>query len=371
MQFEGYFDESGDLESQPRIFCISGYYFTKPNAAEMKLRWEKALSDYKLPYFHMVDCAHGKGVFKPLSKDDRDRLQRQLIRLIKHYAGPGFSYVFYANRFTPSVQSPDPYTLGVSSAVTEFESFIERNNIDSNSIAYFFESGHKNKGNAYNRVAARIKDAGSSLTFANKEDKPLLQAADLLAWHTTKYVKDRLGEKRKPRKDFLSLMEHRHLFAHHSENEFGERGVGLEEFPFRSGGRSVRLTIEDSGPIAFVREGDKPTPIIPITRVLGWRPGAAEGTCVIFFKQMDWEREFAISLDSRQLTAAYGGAGERHSSFSKRKNRRRLRPQRHTGSDGRRRNLTHIDPADRWKVRNPTDPWSGEGVTQAAAERFT
>lgn len=74
MQFEGYFDESGDLESEPRIFCISGYFFTKPNAAEMDRRWAKALWDYKLPYFHTVDCVHGRGVFKHLSKEDRDRL---------------------------------------------------------------------------------------------------------------------------------------------------------------------------------------------------------------------------------------------------------------------------------------------------------
>lgn len=139
MQFEGYFDESGDLESEPRIFCISGYFFTKPNAEEMDRRWAKALSDYKLP------CVHGRRVFKHLSKEDRDRLQRQLIRLIKHYAGPGFSYVFYANRFTPSEQAPDPYTLGVSSAVIEFQKFVEFNNIDSNSISYFFETVTKTK----------------------------------------------------------------------------------------------------------------------------------------------------------------------------------------------------------------------------------
>lgn len=212
--------------------------------------------------------------------------------------------MFYANRFTPSEQALDPYTLGVSSAVIEFQKFVEFNNIDSNSISYFFETGHKNKGRAYNRVATRIKEAGSSITFAEKGNKRLLHAADLLAWQTTKYVKDRLAETRGPRKDFLSLMEHRHLFAHHSENELGERGVGLEEFPFKAGSHAVRWTIDDSGPITFVREGDRITPIIPITRVFGWRPGNTVGTCVIFFKQMDLEKEFAISLDSRQLSAA-------------------------------------------------------------------
>jgi hypothetical protein len=77
-------------------------------------------------------------------------------------------------------------------------------------MAYFFETGHKNKGRAYNNLAQMIAKMPASLTFAEKQKVRLLQSADLLAWQTAKYVKDALGNTRPPRKDFLSLMEHRH-----------------------------------------------------------------------------------------------------------------------------------------------------------------
>lgn len=51
---EGYFDESGDLDSDPGVFCVSGY-FIKPEAARlMDGEWGAILVDHQIPYFHML-----------------------------------------------------------------------------------------------------------------------------------------------------------------------------------------------------------------------------------------------------------------------------------------------------------------------------
>jgi hypothetical protein len=49
------------------------------------LRWKK------LPYFHMVDCAHGNGVFANLRLDERIAVQTKLIEAIKRHAIQGIA----------------------------------------------------------------------------------------------------------------------------------------------------------------------------------------------------------------------------------------------------------------------------------------
>jgi hypothetical protein len=315
MMYEGYFDESGDIETEG-VFCISGYYLTSQQAIEMDRRWAEVLTDYDLPYFHMVDCAHGAPPFRHLSKDTRIIVVKRLIKIIKENTLRGFSNAFYAGRMSKSIGG-DVYSDAVSTCVTALDTFIRLSGMDSKKTAYFFEAGHKNKGNAYNRVAHHVEKIGASITFAKKEQIRLLQAADLLAWQSTKFLKDRLSQKRQPRKDFLSLMEHRHTFAHLSVDENSEAGLAFEEFPERKQpGSMVRLTIENDGPISFVREGSRDTPIIPVTKVLGWR-AAAGGTISMGFKQLDMQKECEISLDQPRLheaistlinaTSAYAG----------------------------------------------------------------
>lgn len=60
---EGYFDESGDFDEEPKVFCISGYYLVSEAAKEMHEKWGEVLARHNIPYFHMVDCAHGNDAF--------------------------------------------------------------------------------------------------------------------------------------------------------------------------------------------------------------------------------------------------------------------------------------------------------------------
>jgi hypothetical protein len=189
------------------------------------------------------------------------------------------------------------------------------------SIKFFFEQGHDRAGAAYNYLARNIRRKSDSLTFASKQAVPLLQAADLLAWQSSKYAKDYFypkqngGEQRRPpRKDFISLMEHRHTFFHMHMGE--EKTMGVELWPMSMRApSSVGMKIEDDGPILYWREDGDDTPIVPINRPLTWKPGGGRMVYVAFEDMKN--KPFALCLDDRRLiesiylmlqaTSAHGG----------------------------------------------------------------
>ena len=299
--YEGYFDESGDFEKDPKVFCVAGYFIASEEAKAMDERWGDVLREHNLPYFHMVDCAHGVGVFTGREKSERIEVETKLIHLIKTHTLSGFSVLAKGDLFEISEKHPDVYSSCVSTCVTALQSFLEINRIRGN-IAYFFEAGHKNKGRAYNHVAEKIQQLSASLTFAAKEQVRLLQAADLLAWQSTKYTKDRLSKARPPRKDFMSLMEHRHTLAHFDMTD-GEPAIAFEDWPLsRRSQTTAILSLKREGPIPFfIEEGEK-IPIIPVQDVIGWRMGAGRLIYVAFTEAGN--KEFALAFDELGIRGA-------------------------------------------------------------------
>ena len=293
---EGYFDESGDLDTGPRVFSVSGYFIHTEEAVAMNAAWLSVLEEYGLPYFHMVECAGGSGIFKGMSSDQRTELVKRLIALIKRHTLEGFSSICIGDDFQPSERFPDVYSMGVQTCVMAVRSFIDISRLGMDT-AYFFEAGHKASGRAYNLIAAALGQEGSPLTFAGKTQAPILQAADLLAWQTTKYVKDRKSGARPPRKDFESLMEHGHTFAYSQFAPDGESTMGFEFWPLSRRTKSTEsFTADYSGPIHFLRLGDDPRPIIGVQRTLGWAPAPAH-MMLVGVQNLGGGTEFSLLLD--------------------------------------------------------------------------
>jgi hypothetical protein len=82
-EWEGYFDESGSFEEEPGVFCVAGYLIESAQAAAMDQRWGEILAQHNIPYFHMVDCAHGAPPFADMEKAERIEVEMKLIGLIK------------------------------------------------------------------------------------------------------------------------------------------------------------------------------------------------------------------------------------------------------------------------------------------------
>lgn len=305
---EGYFDESGDLNTDPSIFGVAGYFISSDAAEQMDQNWEIVLKKYNVPYFHMVDCASGNGVFKHLPDMDRAEMVKELISLIKKYTAEGFAFLAKADSYEPpNNEQLDPYSYCAAGCAKALGTFLQMNRLDAN-ISYFFEAGHANKGRAYNHIAEKVKRPGDSLTFASKEQKRLLQAADLLAWQATKYAKDYsfarwTGKepKRAPRKDFMSLMEHGHCFMYIDR----EKQLNIELWPMSRRSQETKiLHAGHDGPIYYWREGEDSTPIFPVERSLAFGMGGAKFAYLAFNGFGD--KVFALAFDEIRLFEAVG-----------------------------------------------------------------
>jgi len=305
---EGYFDESGSLEESPGIFCVAGYFVTTEAAKLMDAEWLDVISDYKIPFFHMVDCAPGNEWFADIEKDDRVELVKRLIALIKKYTLEGFAIFARADAYEQPPESPDAYSYCAEACAQALQIFMKMHRVEG-SIAYFFETGHANRGNAYNQIAQKIKRPIDTLTFAQKCRVRILQAADILAWQGTKYAKDWLypqmdgkPPKRQPRKDFQSLMEHSHSFMH-IDISGGRKKMGIELWPLSKRTQyTVAMKVNDEGPVVYVQEEGDPTPIIHVEKTVGHRPGPAK-MAYVAFDDMKQQR-FVLSFDEPRLYEA-------------------------------------------------------------------
>lgn len=232
MLVNAYFDESiGSVKMvHPRdgsrlvigTICIAGYLVKAEQAKRLSEEWQAILDKFGLPYFHMVDCAHGNDVFAALDKRDRIQVAARMIGIIKRRTMRGIGISLNVNQFT-ALMPPDhpliktPYTLCARGLLDGVQEWIEANNYTGD-VAYFFEAGHASQPEANRlmqvvfgdpKLRKALRYAGHS--FVPKEQSAGVQAADLLAWqfHTeTRRQIERAD--RPPRKDFESLFAHPH-----------------------------------------------------------------------------------------------------------------------------------------------------------------
>ena len=85
---ELYFDETNTHNGAERL-CVGGYVFHKTAAEQQAIRWAELIDKWRIPYFHMVDCAHNAGVFEHLGRDECDQAAREAIQVIKDTASTG------------------------------------------------------------------------------------------------------------------------------------------------------------------------------------------------------------------------------------------------------------------------------------------
>lgn len=88
-----------------KVFCVAGYYLPPEQAVEMEAAWMGVLAEYRLPYFHVVDCAVQTGVFARLSKQECTDVATKMIGLIKQFTNEGIAIVTHAD-FFPADDGP-------------------------------------------------------------------------------------------------------------------------------------------------------------------------------------------------------------------------------------------------------------------------
>jgi len=206
---------------------MAGYIFEKDNCIRLDEKWKYMLETNGLPYFRMSLCAHGNGVFKNLTLEERISVQTRAIELIKEYMAYGF-VISIDTRFAHLIPTfgmyKNVYTFACWQALIGARRWMDKIRYSGN-VAYFFESGHDSQTEA-NRIMQqiftepRLKKSYrySSHTFADKVMVRPLQCADLLAWQWFTHQR-RLSEGKLARADFYSLVEKPHDVFHYDEQK--------------------------------------------------------------------------------------------------------------------------------------------------------
>jgi hypothetical protein len=221
---ESYFDESGSHDGA-KVLCVAGYIFAKPQAELLDQDWREVLAWKGLPYFHMVDCAHGNGVFANLTKKERIMVASRMIGIIKKRAVQGVAVTILPEKFSSIIGTGHPvytdaYVVLAHAMVQAMVKFLGAQPPGIERMAYFFEAGHKSRPNAealmhvlFNAPSLKDQYQYGGHAFVPKEKTPCVQAADFLAWQWCKERKNLL-EGRPTRKDCASLLCHPHTVSH-------------------------------------------------------------------------------------------------------------------------------------------------------------
>jgi hypothetical protein len=232
IQCQAFFDESSSHEGAA-ILCLAGLIFKKSEAIKLGHEWRKVLQWKDLPYFRMVECAHGNGPFANLSKPERIEVATRMIEIVKRRAVQAIA-VTVDNADFLSVMAEHPraarvyktaYTFCTHMVIAGVGSWIYANP-KVGQMAYFFEDGHASAPQsksimndlfAVPEKAEQYRYAGYA--FVPKRKSYAVQAADLLAWQWSKDKKNQL-EGRPRRKDCESL-----LHLHHNTGHLDRDGV--------------------------------------------------------------------------------------------------------------------------------------------------
>lgn len=234
VDFEAYFDESatgGALTAN----CISGYMFEAGAAARMKAEWLKALAAFDLPYFHMVECVHRRKNFQRYHDANDVETPRIImgvfVNLIMRYAYKGISMIYNPIAFsgihteTKESLAAKLYADAAFVAGSFTQSKCGHATNEPGTLRFVFEQGHvgqkilkRTLENLFFSDQARDVPRVTEIKFATKMEEPLTQAADILAWSSTKYAISR-AQGYQVRPEFEALLASVDHLIHHLRSE--------------------------------------------------------------------------------------------------------------------------------------------------------
>ena len=219
---ESYVDESG-TDPDDLAHVLAGYIIKPDHGLKMAMKWKAVLRKYDIPYFHMTDCAHYTHCepYKSLGREKCINLAAELIWLIKVHCMEGFALCFSPKHYMlyndESVSTRNAYTHSVNMVHLHIRAVLTQRNLLGHEISYTFEAGHRDRRHARAVLDKLVDDQQGKEEFAysfqKKPDAVLLQAADILAWHCSTYIRRRT-ESKPLRKDFHSMLDIPHRIIH-------------------------------------------------------------------------------------------------------------------------------------------------------------
>jgi hypothetical protein len=189
-----YFDES----ESANILTLGGFIADVRRWERFHKEWKKVLAEFHIPYFHMKEFAHSRGIFEGWKDDPRrDVLMKRIVWTIKSHVSHGFAVMVdteeYDQRFKDLIfPGKSPYFLCHYSCYGLLMKHCKKFGIKDGIAVVFDETVHSQRialgiYGAYKRMPDWGNAYLSSLTFADDKVLSPLQAADVFAYEANKY----------------------------------------------------------------------------------------------------------------------------------------------------------------------------------------
>jgi hypothetical protein len=157
---ESYFDETNTHKGAERL-CVGGYIFLKDAAEQQAIRWADLLTKYKLPYFHMVDCAHHSKLYEHLSAAECDQAAREAIQIIKDTASLGICVTVLEADYLEIIPQlkffGSAYDACARDLIAGVTAWISSTSFKGG-MHYFFEEGTETEANASHCIMQMMKE---------------------------------------------------------------------------------------------------------------------------------------------------------------------------------------------------------------------
>ncbi len=196
--FSFYGDESYTHPPEPPVYTVAGYLSTDVQWKKFRKEWRSILEPEGLDHFHMVDFQACKPPYDSWSKGKRADFLASLHAIIHKRTIMSFATNADAEDFkmlTSEEQKAlvSPHVFAAKNCMKAVGFWAAENIINHPVIAYIFEEGSP-QDKQLNRLVESLTDEDkwffrmASLTFAKKKLLNPLQAADVVAYESTKEV---------------------------------------------------------------------------------------------------------------------------------------------------------------------------------------
>jgi len=192
-----YFDESG-THRESKITAIAGFIGDAETWGSVTSDWHAALAKYNVDSFHMAPCEAGRGEFATANRETRLRLPDELSDLLCRDDLFGFG-VGVVNEDWQSVvkgafleRFPTPYSLCFEGCIQQLLAWMGKYNaVEPVRLVFAEQNEYRDRAKEVHENYRRDSRYGAilqSFTFEQAKQSPPLQAADMLAYETYRYL---------------------------------------------------------------------------------------------------------------------------------------------------------------------------------------
>jgi hypothetical protein len=194
------FDESGS----DKIILVSMQVATVQKAKKVHTAWKAELQEAHLDFFHSIDFAKIEGgIFRHLNKKQREALLAKLSQLIRGRYEIGLSVWIDIERYNDRTNQGfrsrwgTAYTHAIHMLVLLAYLYSKHRGLGFD-VNILIEGGHRNSDQAFQILRDLQKINGTAKALLNiltvapgsKNDHPILQAADMLAYSEWQKLSD-------------------------------------------------------------------------------------------------------------------------------------------------------------------------------------